>query len=130
MSYPPYPVAYSATGYGTMSGVFSMAKKCPNCGSDRINKRHYGKKAGGMIGAAAGASTGMAGAAGGAELGASLGMAAGPVGAAAGAILGGLFGAVAGGTVGTKAGEFVDDKILDNYQCLSCGHAFNKRRKS
>ena len=113
--------------------LFIMAKHCPNCQSRQITKRHYGKKAGGMLGAAAGASTGAASAMGGAELGSTIGLVAGPIGSAvggmAGAVLGGLFGAVAGGTVGSKAGEFVDQKILDNYECLNCGHVFSKRRK-
>ena len=114
-------------------GLFIMAKHCPNCQSRQITKRHYGKKAGGMLGAAAGASTGAATASGGAQIGSTIGMAAGPLGSAvggvAGAVIGGLFGAVAGGTVGSKAGEFVDKKILDNYECLNCGYVFSKKRK-
>jgi uncharacterized protein YcfJ len=63
----------------------------------------------------------------------SAGMAAGPVGAVlggfAGALLGGLLGGAAGGATGSKCGEYVDENILDNYQCLACGYSFNKRKR-
>jgi uncharacterized protein YcfJ len=44
-------------------------------------------------------------------------------------VLAGCVGAVAGGIIGSKLGEFVDDNILDNYQCLRCGYTFSKPRE-
>ena len=63
--------------------------QCPKCGSLKIDKRNYGKRAGatigGMGGAAGGAATAVAGAAAGGKAGAAVGVIAGPLGAAAGA---------------------------------------------
>lgn len=99
------------------------AMQCPNCKSDRIEKKNYGKRTGTVVGA-------VAGAAGGAKTGAALGLvAAGPVGAVAGSIAGSIIGALTGGTtggmIGAKAGEVVDEHVLDNYHCLNCGHDFS-----
>ena len=67
----------------------------------------------------------------GAEIGAVIGIAAGPagvgVGGIAGAILGGLAGAVTGCIAGAKLGEIIDERVLDNYLCLACGHTFSCR---
>ena len=107
-----------------------MEHICPQCRSINVRPRDYAKKAGGAIGAVAGGAAGVAGVMSGAEIGATVGMAAGPVGAAVGglfgALLGGLFGAAAGGVTGSKIGKVVDDTLLDNYQCLSCGHVFSE----
>jgi uncharacterized membrane protein len=63
---------------------------CPNCKSDQIATKDYGRKTGSAVGAATGAVSGAVGAVGGAELGAAAGMMAGPIGA--------FFGGIAGGT--------------------------------
>ena len=42
---------------------------------------------------------------------------------------GGAIGTAAGGATGSKCGEYVDENILDNYQCLACGYSFNKRKR-
>ncbi|MBK7300229.1 MAG: hypothetical protein IPI79_07520 [Moraxellaceae bacterium] len=44
-------------------------------------------------------------------------------------VLAGCVGAVTGGIIGSKLGEFVDENILDNYQCLRCGYTFSKPRE-
>jgi hypothetical protein len=36
-----------------------------------------------------------------------------------------LVGALAGGSAGIALGEVVDNKILDNYQCLCCQFTFS-----
>ena len=35
-------------------------------------------------------------------------------------------GAATGGMAGAKLGEVIDDRILDNYQCLACDYAFSR----
>ena len=101
---------------------------CPNCGSEQIRIKNIAKKAGGAIGAVAGGASGIAGAMSGARLGFLVGAAVGPVGAfagsLAGAALGCILGAAVGCEVGLTVGGMVDDHLLDNYECLSCGHAF------
>lgn len=114
-------------------GIMIMSLRCPNCHSKQIGFKNYGKKAGGAMGTAAGAFGGASGAMGGAKVGTTAGMIAGPVGAVlggfAGALFGGLLGGAAGGATGSKCGEYVDDNILDNYQCLACGYSFSKRQR-
>ena len=109
-----------------------MYTPCPSCNSGRVVTKNIGKQTGGLIGAAGGVASGAAGALSGAEAGAVLGVVGGPVGIAigsiAGAILGGLFGGVAGGIAGATLGEQIDDKVLDNYQCLACGYSFSVNR--
>lgn len=105
---------------------------CSNCGSEHIRIRNTAKKAGGAIGAVAGGASGIAGAMNGARLGFIVGTMAGPVGAfagsLAGAALGGLFGAAVGCEVGATVGGMVDDHLLDNYACISCGHSFGSNQ--
>lgn len=50
----------------------------------------------------------------------------GSAGEAIGSVLGALGGAVLGGAAGAKAGEIIDDKILNRYVCLSCNYKFSK----
>ena len=106
-----------------------MGIQCPNCKSTHIHNRNIGKKAGGFIGTTAGASAGVTAAMSGARVGATVGVIAGPPGVAlgtvAGAILGGVTGGIFGGTAGAALGEIVDNNILDNFECLKCGHRFS-----
>ncbi|SDZ02589.1 hypothetical protein [Nitrosomonas sp. Nm58] len=106
-----------------------MNIQCPNCRSIRITTKDEGRKVGGAIGAAGGGIHGIAGAVKGAKVGRTLGFIAGPAGGAfgsiAGAFFGGLIGTVTGGVTGAKLGEIVDQRILDNYLCRSCGHSFS-----
>lgn len=103
-----------------------MTIKCPICESPRIITRDYGRKTCGTIGTVAGAASGAAAAATGARLGATIGAIAGPAGSVAGAIIGGLFGGVAGGTAGAEAGKLIDQHVLDNFECIACGHCFSR----
>jgi len=107
-----------------------MIIKCPNCQSNRIVTKDVAKKTCGLLGMVGGAASVTTGTLSGAELGGTLGMIAGPPGATLGAIAGALFGALiagtTGGLAGAKLGEVIDDKILDNYQCLACEYAFSQ----
>ena len=106
-----------------------MGIQCPNCKSSHIHIQNIGKKAGGFIGTTAGASAGITAAMSGARIGATVGAIAGPPGVAlgtvAGAILAGVTGGIFGGTAGAALGEVVDNNILDNFECLKCGHRFS-----
>ena len=108
-----------------------MIIKCPNCQSNRIVTKDVAKKTCGFLGMVGGAASVTTGTLSGAELGGTLGMIAGPPGATLGAIAGALFGALlagtTGGLAGAKLGEVIDDKILDNYQCLACEYAFSQK---
>jgi hypothetical protein len=53
-----------------------------------------------------------------------------PIGAVCGAVITGLIGGATGGSIGLTLGEFVDDNILDNHQCLDCGHRFSTKSNS
>ena len=101
---------------------------CPNCGSENIRIKNIAKKTGGAIGVVAGGASGIAGAMNGARLGFVVGAVGGPVGAfagsLAGAALGCILGAAVGREVGMTVGGLVDDHLLNNYECLSCSHAF------
>lgn len=111
---------------------------CPRCQSERVVSRNRARKAtvtvGGLAGALASGSSawasGRMGARIGLQVGAGLGIVAGPggpmLGAVAGAMLAALAGAAAGCTVGAALGEFLDDKLLNNYLCLDCGHSFSQ----
>ena len=90
---------------------------------------HTGRKVCISVGTVAGAASGIAAATCGARIGATVGAFAGPVGSAmgglAGALLGGLVGGVAGGSAGAALGDFVDEHILDIFECMECGHTFS-----
>lgn len=107
-----------------------MMINCPNCQSERIVTKDLSKKTCGAIGVVGGAASGATGALSGAELGGTIGLIAGPAGATvgmlAGAFFGALLGAATGGIAGAKLGEVIDDRILDNYQCLACDYAFSR----
>lgn len=105
---------------------------CPKCQSDRVDARHRARKTGGAVGAVAGTASGVAFALSGAETGAAVGVLAGPAGAVCGAIAGaviaGLIGGTAGCATGSVFGEVIDDKVLDNFRCLACGHPFSRHK--
>lgn len=104
---------------------------CPLCLSQQVVSRNWARKAAGAIGCAAGAIGGFYGSLRGAQLGIASGLIAGPAGSAisgiSGAVLGALAGTAVGCEVGTKAGKQLDERMLDNYECLDCGHAFNSQ---
>lgn len=104
--------------------------RCPSCRSPHIDSYDHGRRLCAAVGTVSGVTIGVSSAAVGAETGAIVGMVAGPVGAAlagfAGAILGGLVGASLGCATGAKVGNLIDEQVLDNYACLSCGHEFHR----
>ncbi|WP_261309850.1 hypothetical protein [Burkholderia stabilis] len=101
---------------------------CPQCGSTRVDVLNVGRKAGSTLGSVAGATSGVAMALSGAEAGAAVGAIGGPLGAVfgglTGALIAGLLGSTAGSIAGSAVGGVLDDSLLDNYRCLSCGHTF------
>ncbi|WP_233827764.1 hypothetical protein [Paraburkholderia sp. ZP32-5] len=104
---------------------------CPACESFRTQPRHIARRIGGAIGATAGGTSAAAAALSGAELGAVAGTLGGPFGVLcggiAGAIIAGLAGAAAGCATGAALGENLDQKVLRNWYCSACGHAFSIR---
>lgn len=105
---------------------------CPRCKSGDVIALNRGKKLAGTAGTVAGGSLGVYCAMGGARTGSVVGAVAGPlgsvVGSLAGALIGGAVGAISGGAAGAAVGEIVDEEILDNYQCLKCGHNFSEHQ--
>lgn len=112
-------------------GTLYVTPECPKCQSAHVEPRNHGRKAAGAIGTVAGVASGASAALSGAEVGAVAGAIAGPVGSVfglvAGAIIGGLIGGSAGCAAGAVLGEVVDQTVLDNYVCRSCGHTFSKK---
>lgn len=105
--------------------------RCPHCLSSRIDTRNRARKAGSTIGSVAGATGAMTAALAGAETGAVVGSIAGPIGTLfgglAGAVIAGLVGSAAGCAAGSAVGAAIDENVLDNHQCLACGHTFSVR---
>ncbi|WCM18709.1 hypothetical protein NDK50_14830 [Paraburkholderia bryophila] len=105
--------------------------RCPHCRSSRIDTRNRARKAGSTIGSVAGATGAMTAALAGAETGAVVGSIAGPIGTIfgglAGAVIAGLLGSAAGCAAGSAVGAAIDENVLDNHQCLACGHTFSVR---
>ena len=100
---------------------------CPKCGGNKVEKRNRGRKVGAAVGLGAGAILGGAGAAKTSDKSAPTefspglpSMPGGPIVAAA------LAGAAVLGIAGAKAGEFVDQNILDNLHCHDCDHTFSE----
>src|SRR5690606_2509851 len=79
---------------------------------------------------AAGIGAGVSATLKGARIGTQVGWVAGPpgrfVGGLTGAIVGTLLWGVMGGKAGATLGEVVDEHMLDNHQCLRCGHRFSE----
>lgn len=102
---------------------------CPYCGSPRVIQRNIGKKIGATIGTVGGAATGAANAIAGASIGGRIGALVGPtgltVGLLYGALLGALFGATTCGIAGARVGTVIDERVLDNLQCLDCDGRFS-----
>lgn len=88
--------------------------KCPRCGSGGIVTRNYASKAGGVLGIVAGAAAALKGS--------DNTPSPGNIG---GAILVALIGGAAGCTTGAMVGRAIDEAVLDNNECTSCGHTFS-----
>jgi len=112
-------------------GSQDVVYPCPHCQSLRTEPRNLARRIGGAVGAAAGATCAAATALAGAEIGAAAGTLGGPFGvlcgSIAGAIIAGLAGAAAGCATGAALGESLDHKVLNNWRCSACGHAFCTR---
>lgn len=106
-----------------------MILQCPSCKSIRIAANHTGRKVCASVGTLAGAASGIAAAASGGRIGLAVGAVAGPAGSVlaglTGAMIGGAVGAIVVGSAGAALGDFVDENILDNFECLQCGHTFS-----
>ena len=83
-----------------------MTTNCPHCQSPRVVSKNIAKKTCGYLGLVGGAASGIAG-----------------------AFLGALVGAAAGGIAGAQLGEVIDETVLDNHECLDCGHEFSLDRR-
>ncbi|WP_244129411.1 hypothetical protein [Burkholderia gladioli] len=118
----------SAASKHFQTGSHDVRFPCPACHSPRIEPRHVARRIAGAVGAAAGATSATAIALSGAEAGATAGLIAGPIGSTcggiAGAILAGLVAGAAGCATGAACGEAIDQKVLNNWQCLACGRTF------
>lgn len=103
---------------------------CPICGSSNVTQRNWAKKLFGALGTAAGATGGFAGTIRGAQLGITMAAPTGPIGATAGGIAGAVLGGIAGSALGCELGSVVGKKIdqhmLDNLVCASCGNSFSE----
>lgn len=99
----------------------------PKCHSVHIETRNVRARLGGAIGAVTGTTSAMLAAAAKARTTAVL--ASGPfaitLGGIATAIILALISGAASGATGVKLGEVIDEKILNNYLCHSCGHNFS-----
>ncbi|MBP5997668.1 MAG: hypothetical protein KA535_06945 [Azonexus sp.] len=106
-----------------------MSLNCPICRSQRIVTKDLAKKTCTFVGTVGGAASGAAGAVTGAEIGLALGALAGPIGRGvggfAGALIGGLVGGATGCLAGARVGAAIDERVLDNLQCLDCGYSFS-----
>jgi hypothetical protein len=124
------PRFHADPAYGPESG----RPPCPQCESTQTTPRHIARRIGGAVGAAAGATGAIALALSGAETGAAIGMIGGPVGAIcgtlAGAILASLVAGATGCATGAVFGEALDQKVLNNWQCLACGRTFSVPSRS
>ncbi|QFS37625.1 hypothetical protein [Burkholderia cepacia] len=111
------------------SASSDAAQRCPHCNSPRVGTLNIGRKAGSTIGSVAGATSGMAMAFSGGEAGAAVGAIGGPLGSVfgglAGAVIAGLLGSAAGCAAGSAVGAAIDENVLDNHRCMSCGHTFS-----
>jgi DNA-directed RNA polymerase subunit RPC12/RpoP len=110
------------------SPAANVSTRCPRCNSAHVDTLNVARIAGSTIGSVAGATGGFAMAISGAEAGAAVGAIGGPLGALfgglTGAVLAGLPGSAAGNAAGSAVGAAIDENMLDNYRCLSCGHTF------
>lgn len=96
---------------------------CPFCGSEKVTRRCWGRKAGGLIGSIAGAVGGFTGCLRGAQTG-GLALLGVSIGSVAGAVLGCLAGSSIGCEVGAAVGETIDSHVLNDLKCEDCLRTF------
>lgn len=99
---------------------------CPKCHSLRIETRNRARRLGGAIGAMSGAASAILAASAKAR---SVTALAGGSGTAfsiiTSSVLEALISGAASSATGVTLGEVIDEKILNNYLCHSCGHTFS-----
>ncbi|MGG1946840.1 hypothetical protein AB1286_18825 [Trinickia sp. NRRL B-1857] len=126
---PRFTISPSGSPTTGRTAVSDVGLSCPRCHSSRIDTLNIARKAGTTIGSVAGATSGMAMALSGAEAGAVVGAVGGPIGSIfgglAGAVIAGLVGSAAGCAAGSMVGGAIDENVLDNYRCRTCGHVFS-----
>ncbi|WP_194714653.1 hypothetical protein [Noviherbaspirillum soli] len=103
---------------------------CPKCHSVHVETRNRARKLGGAIGAVAGATSVTLAAAAKARTAAVLVSSPFAItfGSIAAAIIPALISGASSVTTGVKLGEVIDEKILNNYLCHSCGHTFSLKQ--
>lgn len=103
---------------------------CPQCRGTNVTTLNHGRKSAVMLGGLAGGICSAATVWQGARIGAMMGTPTGPAGAllsaVAGAVLAALAGAATGCAAGGVVGDLIDNKVLNNYRCVSCGHRFSR----
>ncbi len=108
----------------------TVVPDCPHCHGGSVVTLNRGRKSAVMLGGLAGGISSAATVWNGARIGVAVGAIAGPTGsllsAVAGAVLAALAGSAAGCAAGTVVGDLIDDKVLNNYRCLDCGHRFSR----
>lgn len=115
---------------GALMPLSSFPNICPLCFSQQVITRDWARKVVGAIGCLVGAAGGFYSHLRGVPL---VELATVPrtpfrstvIGDVTGAVLGALAGATVGCEVGASVGKEIDKHMLNNYQCLDCGHAFN-----
>lgn len=88
---------------------------CPRCHHGTVICHNHARKLGGLVGAVAGTITGARGAS----------VKDDGLAGLAGILIAALLGATAGLSAGTVLGSALDDNVLNNFQCLRCGHRFS-----
>jgi len=99
---------------GNEYSILCPRPTCQSCGSQNIHTRNYGRRSGAALGAALGGIAGYTQAA----------EEVSDLSTVSVAILAAFTGALTAGLAGCALGKFVDDKILENYQCRDCNHSF------
>ena len=107
--------------------IAGFMPRCPKCRSTHIEEPNVARRFGGAIGAIAGTTSGVALALTGAEIGLLAGPIGAVLGAAAGVIIDGIVGGATGCAAGSRLGAAIDQNILHNHHCRSCGHTFSDK---
>ncbi len=102
---------------------------CPQCGQHHIITKDTARHIAGTIGMIGGSATALSSTLAGAQIGGRVGMVGGlpgmVIGSISGAIISGLLGAAAGSITGAQVGAIIDERVLNNYRCLSCSYEFS-----
>lgn len=123
----PYDPDEPVESYGSIPPYSDFT--CPRCRSHATESRNYATKIGCTVGAIAGIGVSLAGTVRGARIGFSVGAIGGPLGATLGGVAGAILDALASGAAGCATGitlgQIIDNTILKNHKCHSCGYLFS-----